>query len=619
MADSNSITGRVLDALIGSGLLTAEQVAAVRDAATVGATTVGAILADRGWVLSSDLAIVLERELGIPSVDLTSYAPDDEALQLIPPSLARDRNILPLFEIEGMLTVAIGAAMDVFTLDELADHLGMEIEAVLGDAQSVADAVAVYYAGAQDAAPSAPVADFMSTEDLLAEEPVLEVGDLFEVPVDTTPVVAEPLIVEDAASPGDVVAPQVETIEQVVETQVDREEAVIDLDILAVADTAKVALLVADILEHAVHKGANRIHLLPYKDDFFLVFRVAGRLEKIASAPLSLQRPLVDGFKSYAKLTSVPSSMPALGRVKTHIADNDLILTVSAVPTVAGQRLVISFASAKPEPRELTDLGMSEAEGRALHAMVERGRGLLLVAGPVAGGRSQTYYSLLAHAAAVGKTVYSVEQSVEYEIPAVAQVLVSPGSSVGSEAYFAAGISQDTDIIAIDTMQSVEDVHLAIEAAGLGKLVIATFSGGDIVSAVRRMLDLGAEPNSLASALTLGVGQRLARINCPNCSQEQVVPLSDAIPGARKGMTTYAGSGCPNCGKSGFRGATGIFEVLPFTEPVRATIARGASADEIENAAHAAGMRSMAASGLARVTEGLVSPEELNRVLRFSE
>jgi len=620
MADSTSITGRVLDALIGSGLLTAEQVAAVRDAATAGATTVGAVLADRGWVLSSDLAIVLERELGIPSVDLTSYAPDDEALQLIPPSLARDRNILPLFEIEGMLTVAIGAAMDVFTLDELAEHLGMEIEAVLGDSQSLAEAVAVYYAGVQDAAPSAPVADFMSTEDLLAEEPVLEVGDLFEVPVDSTPVVSEPLMAEDAPSPDDeFVAPLAETIEQVVETKVDRKEAVIDLDVLAVADTTKVAILVADILEHAVHKGANRIHLLPYKDDFFLVFRVAGRLEKIASAPLSMQGPLVDGFKSFAKLTSVPSSLPALGRVKTHIADNDLILTVSAVPTVAGQRLVITFASAKPEPRELTDLGMSEAEGRALHAMVERGRGLLLVAGPVAGGRSQTYYSLLAHAAAVGKTVYSVEQSVEYEIPAVAQVLVSPGSPVGSEAYFAAGISQDTDIIAIDTMQSVQDVHLAIEAAGLGKLVIATFSGGDIVSAVRRMLDLGAEPNSLASALTLGVGQRLARINCPNCSQEQIVPLSDAIPGASKGMTTYAGSGCPNCGKSGFRGATGIFEVLPFTEPVRATIARGASAEEIAKAAHAAGMRSMAASGLARVTEGLVSPEELNRVLRFSE
>ena len=123
--------------------------------------------------------------------------------------------------------------------------------------------------------------------------------------------------------------------------------------------------------------------------------------------------------------------------------------------------------------------------------MVERGRGLMLVAAPVGGGRSTTYYALLQHAAQVGKTVYSVERSIEYEIPAVAQVLVNPGESVGAASYFAAGMRQDTDVIAIDSLQSVEDVHLTIEAAGLGKLVIATFAGADIAAAVRRLLDLG--------------------------------------------------------------------------------------------------------------------------------
>ncbi|MRR11173.1 hypothetical protein EG835_01490 [bacterium] len=242
----------------------------------------------------------------------------------------------------------------------------------------------------------------------------------------------------------------------------------------------------------------------------------------------------------------------------------------------------------------------------------------MLVCAPVAGGRSSTYYALLNHAAHVGKTVYSVERSIEYEIPAVAQVLVSPGSPVGAEGYFAAGIRQDTDVIAIDAMQSVEDMHLAVEAAGMGKLVIATFSGGDIVSGVRRMLDLGAEPVSLASALTLGVGQRLVRMNCPTCSTEQPSPLLAKIPGVEPGAVSKSGSGCPACMNTGFQGATGIFEVLPFTEQVRTPIAHGASASEIAEAARAAGMRSMVASGLAKVNEGLVSPEELNRVLRFA-
>jgi general secretion pathway protein E len=426
---------------------------------------------------------------------------------------------------------------------------------------------------------------------------------------------AEPEPERVAELDAEPLAPQ--TVEEVVAAE-PRVTSGIDLDVLAVADDRKLALLVTEILEQAVERGANRIHLLPYKSDFFLVFRIQGRLEKIASAPLSMQLPLIEGFKNFAKLGSVTSDLPALGRLHAEIGGKQLVLTVSSVPTVAGQRLVVSLSPARPQPRDFLELGMSEAESRALQAMVERGRGILLVAAPVAGGRSSTYYALLSHAAQAGKTVYSVERAIEYEIPAVAQVLVNPGSPVGAASYFAAGMRQDTDVLAIDSMQSVEDVHLAIEAAGLGKLVVATFAGADIVTGVRRMLDLGAEPVSLASALTLGIGQRVVRMNCPNCSLDEKNPLSEKIPGAAKGMTTRRGTGCPNCGKSGYQGATGIFEVLPFTEPVRAQIARDASAEQLAAAARAAGMRPMIASGLAKVRDGVVSPDELDRVLRFN-
>jgi type II secretory ATPase GspE/PulE/Tfp pilus assembly ATPase PilB-like protein len=394
--------------------------------------------------------------------------------------------------------------------------------------------------------------------------------------------------------------------------------AAIDLDVLAVADARKVSVLVADILEHAVSRGASRVHLLPYKDDFFLVYRVQGGLEKVASAPVSLQASLIDGFKQYAKLAGVPASRPALGRLRTHIGDRDLVLTTSVVPTIGGQRLVISLAAFKPQPRGLEELGVSEAEARALRAMVERGRGILLVCAPVAGGSSTTYYALLAHAASAGKTVYSVEQSIEHEIPAVAQVMIEPGGP-SPAAYIAAGMRQDTDVIAIDGLRTVEDVHLAVEAAGFGKLVIATFPAADIASGVYRMLELGAEPHSLAAALTLAVGQRLVRLNCPNCSVETDGRLAVRIPGAPGDIADRSGSGCPNCAKTGFRGATAIHEVLPFTEPVRAVVGRATSRDDIAQAAIAAGMRPLVVSGLARVKSGEVSAEELNRVLRYAD
>ena len=178
---------------------------------------------------------------------------------------------------------------------------------------------------------------------------------------------------------------------------------------------------------------------------------------------------------------------------------------------------------------------------------------------------------------------------------------------------------QDTDVLAMDSLQTAEDVRLAVEAAARGKLVIATFAGGSIAAAVRRMLDLGAEPVSLANALTLAVGQRVARVNCPACSVEQRIPLAEKIPGATKGMTRGRAPAATRAARAGSPGAIGLFEVLPFTEPVRAAVARSASAEELSSVARAAGMRDMTQAGLDKVKEGLVSPEELDRVLRFSE
>lgn len=603
MPEATGISARVLEALVVVGVVTADQAASARAAGDD--ASAGRSLLERGLVSTEQLSTVLEDEMGFPRVDLASYAPDDEALTLVPGAVARAHRVLPLFEIEGTLTVAIGAPADIFTLDEVGERLGFQMDAVLGDAGAVVDAIDQYFPpeAVIEESPAQPPPDELE----------ISAADFFEL-TEETPVVMEVPSEE---------APQIEsvaqTVEEVVEAAAPAGAPTVDLDVLAVADERKVAVLVSDILEQAVQRNASRIHLLPYKADFFLVFRIRGRLEKIASAPISMQQPLIEGFKAYAKLSGVAANRPALGRLHADIAGKQVVLTVSSVPTVAGQRLVVSISPVKPNPRDLSELGMNDAESRALYAMVERGRGLLLIAAPVTGGRSTTYYSLLQHAAQVGKTVYSVERSIEYEIPAVAQVLVSPGQPVGAASYFAAGMRQDTDVMALDSIQSVEDVHLAIEAAGLGKLVIVTFAGGGIVAGARRLLELGAEPISLASALTLGVGQRVVRTNCPNCSSEERSPLMAKLPGADKNMTTRRGTGCPNCAQTGFAGATGIFEVLPFTEPVRAVISRGGSEDEIGKAATAAGMRSMAASGLAKVEEGLVSPEELDRVLRFAQ
>ncbi|PKQ20961.1 MAG: hypothetical protein CVT66_02750 [Actinobacteria bacterium HGW-Actinobacteria-6] len=646
MSDATTISSRVLDSLVGAGLLTVEQLASVTEQANARGVGSGVVLAERGLVSAADVASVLEHEMGVPRVDLSSYAPEDAALALVPSAIARARRMLPLFDIEGMLTVAIGDAMDVFVLDEIAASLSMELEPVLAEASAVESAIATYYGDEitpesepvlelepelvpelePDLAPSyagelppppPPIAEF---DEVIDDAPMFAASDFFDEHAEDAEVTPSVPVAPEPEEQPEMVVPlvPVETIEQIAGSKPTAGVTAIDLDVLAVADSRKIAVLVTEILENAVAREATMIHLLPYKDDFFLVYRIKGNLEKVASAPLSMQGALVDGLKSFAKMSGVLASRPALSRVRAHIGDKDLVVTVSTVPTISGQRLVVSLAPHKAEPRGLADLGMSGAEVRALHAMVERGRGILLVCSPVAGGGSATYYALLAHAASVGKTVYSVERSVEYEIPAVAQVMINTASPVPAANYLAAGLRQDTDVVAVDGLRTVEDVHLAVEAAGLGKLVIVTFPAADIASGVGRMLDLGVEPHSLASALTLGVGQRLVRLNCPNCTMEMASDALARIPGVTSDVINKTGTGCPNCGKSGFRGAIGIFEVLPFTEPVRAKVAVGASAVEIAEAAGTAGMRPLLASGLARVRAGVVSADELDRVLRFS-
>lgn len=633
-----TLTEKVLDTLVNAGLLTMDQLTSVREASADG-TSVAAILLDRGLVTAADVGSALEDELGVPRVDLSSYAPDEEALELVPASLARERRMLPLFEIDGTLTVAVGDPMDVLRLDDVARQLAVELDPVLTDPTALLGAIVQYY-GEQvaDAATPAAAPSVMQVVEYVPEEPEIPLPPVAEEDLGVAELAAglaadDGIAVSVTLEPDEIPLPPsavpevsrlddapevVETIEQIVAAEVPSRRAPVDLDILAVADSTKVALLVTDILTDAASRGASRIHLLPYKDDFFLVYRVKGRLEKVASAPLSLQGALVEGFKNFARVGAVGVGVPAMGRVRTRLADQDLALTVSVVPTIAGQRVVISLVPFRADPRGLGALGMSEAEVRALHAMVERGRGILLLAAPVAEGRSSSYYALLAHAASAGKTTYSVERFVEYEIAAVAQVLVNPGSPIATAAYLSAGIRQDTDVVAIDGMSTVADVQTAVEAAGAGRLVIATYAAGDIVSAIRRMLDLGAEPHGLASALTLAVGQRLVRTNCPNCTVEKPSDALRSIPGVTPDVVNRTGTGCPNCGKTGFGGVTGIFEVLPFTDPVRAAVARGGSVDILAAAAHAAGMRPLAASGLTKVAAGLVSADELDRVLRLS-
>jgi type IV pilus assembly protein PilB len=565
MAGSALISTRVAERLGAAGLLTNEQLAWALAQADATGKSAGEIVLERQFVTEEDIARVLEEWMGVPRVELASYAPDDGALALVPEDIARSAGIVPMFEIDGVLTVAIGRASDVFELDDLAAKIGLEVEAVLADSDAVSVALSQCYGPAPQAAGDARQAESAADEPVAASIP--------------ESVSASDGGATSSVEPGPIASDTVDFA-----PLQGYARGTIDLDVLAVADGLRTSLLVTEIMEAAVARRASGIHILPYKDDFFLALRVDGRLEQLGHAPLSMQGALVDGLGSFLRMPPVAEG-PSVSRLQLEVSGVPAVVTASLVRTLAGQRLVVEIGYDVPVAYALDELGLSKPEVKAISALTERGGGLVVVASPVGEGRGDTYHAMLAHAAVAGRTVYSVERGTGPRVPAVAQVPVLSSSSPGTAAYIAAGLGQDTDVLGVESLCSAEEAHLALEAADAGRLVIVGVVAAGTTAALRRLLDLGVEPVSLASGVALVIGQRMAR--------------------------------------SASGGRTTVYEVLPVTDGVRAAIAASASANKLESAAREAGMRPFSASGVAKAANSAVAgseePEEIARLARAAQ
>ena len=585
MVEAVDITRRLCDAVVETGLVTPGRLAEAQVAASSSGRHLGAVLSQAGLLTAQQAALVLERDLGIPRVDLSSYAPEPSALSLVPADYATANNVLPLFEIDGVLTVAIGDPFDVFALGALASEAGIDLEPVLAARTDVQAAVAQYYGAGSRAFTNA-------TDDLVTDGPAA-IDDAEEVATEPD-AGAEPVAAE-----FDVSAP-------------------IDLDVLAVADTARAAQLAGNIMEHAVAAGADAVHLVPYKDDFFLAYRVAGTLENVASAPLALEGPLVAAFRSLGNLPAMTGSAARVGRARLRVAERDIALTTSVLPAVSGVRMVLSLGHVASAVPTFASLGMSAAEAKAIDVLLERGQGLLVLFAPAGQRVNDTYYAALSHAADAGRTVVSIERAIVREMPAVAQVVSDPASPTGAAGSLAAALAQDTDILALDGLTTPEEMRLVVEAGVSGRLVVATAEAADVAHGIRHLFELGAEPHGLASALTIAVAQRMVRTNCERCTVEADRDHHDRPAWLPSDVIGTHGTGCASCESTGYGEHVALFETLAFTQALGALVATRPSAAAIAAAAAGAGMRSLMDAGLAAVRAGSVSVAELVRALHLT-
>ncbi len=373
--------------------------------------------------------------------------------------------------------------------------------------------------------------------------------------------------------------------------------------------------LVNSVVRQAVEAKASDIHIEPDGNIMRVRFRVDGILREIGTHAISILPSLVSRIKVLANLDISEHRIPQDGRFQTTVGNKQLDLRVSTFPTIAGENVVMRLLDKSQIVLGLEQLGMNPNDLEKLTKFIRKLYGLVLVTGPNGSGKTTTLYSSLNILNSMDKSIATLEDPVEYQLPLVRQTQVD----VESGLTFAEGLRfllrQDPDVIMVGEIRDRDTAEIAVHAALTGHLVLSTLHTNDAVGALTRLVDMGIEP-VLISAATIGViAQRLVRNICTSCRQEYE-PSKELMKefNLPDGTKLYRGAGCPTCNNTGYTGRTGIFELLQLDDAVRNMLTQKASFEQILGKAREHGMQTLREDGLEKALAGLTTIEEVLRV-----
>jgi general secretion pathway protein E len=388
-------------------------------------------------------------------------------------------------------------------------------------------------------------------------------------------------------------------------------------DLEQIANQAPVVRLVNLLLAEAVEAGASDVHLEAEARSTRVRYRVDGVLQEAPSPPPPLRAAGVSRVKIMAELDIAERRLPQDGRVRLRTGDRELDVRVSTLPTLHGESVVLRLLDVEGQRIDLEGLGMAEDTLAALLGFAARPHGVLLSTGPTGSGKTTTLYALLDRVRTGREKIVSVEDPVEYELPGVAQVPVHAKLGLTFARALRSILRQDPDVLLVGEMRDPETAEICIQAALTGHLVLSTLHTNDAPGALTRLVDLGVPDYLVASTVQAVLAQRLVRRVCRACA-EAAAPE----PGVAREMEAAGfpaervlrGRGCPACRGTGYRGRTGIHELLTVDDALRAELLRGPGADRLRRAALEHGMRPLRADGWRQVRAGVTTPEEVLRV-----
>ncbi len=393
-------------------------------------------------------------------------------------------------------------------------------------------------------------------------------------------------------------------------------------DLLSISDKSPLIKLVNKILFQAANNRASDIHIEPFMESARIRFRVDGVLHDVMQIPKESLAPLIARIKIMSNLNIAERRLPQDGQSRIKIGDSLMDVRISIIPTLSEERVTMRIMEKNARKLMLDKIGMDAEVLQKFRQMLAISHGIILITGPTGSGKTTTLYAALNELNSEQINILTVEDPIEYQLPGIGQMQVKPKIDLTFANCLRHILRQDPDMIMIGEIRDLETAQIAIQSSLTGHLVLSTLHTNDAASAVTRLIDMGIEPYLISSSVIGVMAQRLVRVICPDCktpaSPEQNLVEQNTCPELADIETLYQGDGCDNCMHTGYRGRSGIFELMPISNAVQQLILKRASDTKIKQTAISESMRTLRRDGLMKVADAVTTIEEVYRVTQDS-
>ncbi|WP_057916949.1 type IV-A pilus assembly ATPase PilB [Lysobacter antibioticus] len=539
-------------------------------AATAERKPLATYLAEHRLATSAQLAAANSIEFGVPLFDPSALDPSQSAVRAISEELIRKHSALPLFKRGNKLFIGLADPTNTAALDEIKFQTNAAVEAILVDDELIRRTLDRWLENSDALANAVGDSDGLDT---------LEIGK------------------DDDLSTTS------------------------DSGIDAKGDDTPVVKFINKVLVDAIRRGASDIHFEPYETDYRVRLRIDGLLKQVAKVPNKLHSRIAARLKVMAQLDIAEKRVPQDGRIKLNLSKTKQIdFRMSTLPTLFGEKIVLRILDGSAAKLGIEKLGYEDYQKELFINAVAKPYGMVLVTGPTGSGKTVSLYTALNILNDEQRNISTVEDPVEIRVPGINQVQMNVKRGMTFAAALRSFLRQDPDVIMVGEIRDLETAEIAIKAAQTGHMVLSTLHTNDAPQTIARLMNMGVAPYNITSSVTLVIAQRLAR-RLHDCKREVHLPehalLAEGFTAEEiaSGFKLYEPAGCPDC-TEGYKGRTGIYQVMPMTDEIQAIVLEGGNAMQIAAAAIKSGVNDLRRSALIKVMNGVTGLAEINRVTK---